>query len=271
MLRKIGTYSAIFFRRVLGSGIHLFFWFSCHTFADIQYYPGLHDNPLIEDHLKTALLPHLLPCDHPMKGRLDFLFSQGRITESLESMQKAGFTILHAMPRSFAVIAKHPQIPGYIFKMHLDSEKKGRYGTDSTDWLTNRCIAAKKIKRLIEKKQIRYFIVPEKWIYILPSYPYSAKANPKPFILLATEIDICSDQETKEAWKTVVTKEHLNELYHILSAGYGSATLPTNIPYIGGGRFAFVDTEKPVKKKHFKKALDYLSPEMQTYWQHLTD
>ena len=89
----------------------------------------------------------------------------------------------------------------------------------------------------------------------------------QPVVLICTEIDLVSVEESREAWRTVVTKEHLDELYTILKGGCGSWRLGSNVPYTKQGTFAFTDTERPPHK--LSKVEKYFSPKMVRYWQFL--
>ena len=104
--------------------------FISSAFCSDFFYPGFHDNPNLHGRLRAAIEPHILPLDHPLKPILDVVFSQSRVTETIESIKNAGFTILHAMPRSFVVIARHRLAPGYISK--CISIRKRKDGTGRT-------------------------------------------------------------------------------------------------------------------------------------------
>ncbi len=210
-----------------------------------------------------------MPFDHPIKRTLDFIFSQSRATENEQSLIDAGFTVLTKGPFSFVIIAKHPLLPHYIFKLYLDSETQTKKETPHWKWLLKRCIGAEKIRNLIHKKNIRHFTVPDKWLYLLPSYPFSKEKKQEPFILVETDMKLRDAKATKKAWKTYVTRKHLEELYMILKHGYGSIHLLTNVPYTNSRQFAFIDTENIQKHLDLKKVKKHLSEEMQLYWDSL--
>lgn len=207
---------------------------------------------------------HLLPQNHPLRGWLEETFITSKLLDSKDTLQRAGFEILACLPEHPAV-AKHPSVPGYVFKMYLNSEKKYvRDQISSVEWLLRRCAGAKTLRKWIETQKIRHFVVPEKWIYPLP---YETK---HPIILIATDMEIEDEQMTCHAWKTVACEEHLNELYSILKKGYGSVNLNGNIPYTKSGKFAFIDTEKIQQTHKMRKVKPYLSEHMQLYWDQLT-
>ena len=160
-------------------------------------------------------------------------------------------------------LSKHPLAPGYVFKLYLESEKRLKFGKPGWIWLTNRCIGAERIKALIKQKSIRHFCVADKWLYRVPGGVI------QPVILVAKDMQLVSQDAIDKAWKTQATKEHLKELYYILSQGCGSHFLTGNVPYTKWGKFAFIDTEYP--KRHFtiSNAGKYLSPDMKRYWDKL--
>jgi hypothetical protein len=230
--------------------------------------PLLADSSYLNPLLQEQIAPHLLPTDHPINPMLDQIFSNGHATDTPETLREAGFVILNGHTGSFVTVASHPAIPGYIFKLYLNSETRHKIGKPERPYpelLISRCIGAKKIKNLILKKQIQHFIVPDKWIYPLPF----GHLMPQSIILVETEIPLADKTETTSAWKSRITKKHLDELYAILKPGYGSTSLVNNVPYTKTHQFAFIDTEYPRGNPSLKEIKDYLSEEMRTHWKSL--
>ncbi len=243
-------------------------------------YPNFNDNPLLTDRIQSSIVPFLLPVDHPIKATLDAIFSQSRAIESERALIDAGFTIVAGpMPMSFIVVARHPAVPGYVFKLYLDSETRIRKSNNWKSmpywqWLINRCIQARKIKKIIKQEHIRHFTVADKWLYILPVYPYSFGIHPQPIILVATDMQPESEEVSRQMWKTVVTRKILDELYAILKHGYGGrdvTDLSANVPYTKQGKFVFIDTEKLQIVPKLERATKYFSKDMQRYWEKLID
>lgn len=239
--------------------------------------PNFLNHPYLDNEMRMRIAPYLLPLDHPAKAALDSIFYQSRVLENEETLRDAGFVRLAGpMQFSFAIIARHPLVPGYVFKLYLDSETRCRKEIPNWVWLTQRCAGARGIKKVIKRHNIRFFTVPDKWLYLVPAYPSSNYSKPQTVILMATDMEPESHEVTKEMWKTAITRKHLDELYQILKYGYGGhgvLSLLANVPYTKQGKFAFTDTEDPrtklkLKKKHVKK---FLSPEMQKYWDSLVN
>lgn len=212
--------------------------------------------------------PYLLPSDHPIKNKLDALFSSNRVISNEQTLRAAGFEIVASTKWSYITVARHPDMPGFVFKLYLDTEKRTKQGIPHCEWLINRCIGAEKIRKIIQAKNLHYFTVPEKWLYVLPS---TQQQDLEPMILVATDMELENKSMSSLAWKTRITKDHLDELYSILKEGTGSVYATSNIPYTKNGTFAFIDTEHPDKKVKLAKLIKYFSEENQQYWQKLTN
>lgn len=230
-------------------------------------YPNFYENPLLDETMRTKMTPYLLPLDHPIKEKLDVIFSQSRVIQNRQTLADAGFVMLKPRAIGDIIVARHPEVPGYIFKFYLDTEPRITEGVATWVWLVRRCRGAKTIKKVIKKKNLKYFIVPNKWIYILPRYPLSEEPHSEPVILVETYIEL--NPNSKEIWKTQVKKKHLDELYVVYQCGYGSVHVPGNVPYTTNRKFAFIDTENPKRNVNVKYVKRYLSKEMGEYWEHL--
>jgi len=222
---------------------------------------------ILNKNIKSKITPYLIPETHPKKVILDNIFSTTRVTSNLETLEQAGFQITHIKDSSFIIVAKHPSLKNYLFKLYLDSDSRTRLNKPSWQWLVDRCRGAQIIRTLIKKKKIKHFVVPKKWLYILPPIP--AQGTQHLLVLLAEDMRLVSKSETKEAWKTVVTPEHLDELYCILSHGCGSNFLSSNVPYTQDGKFTFIDTEYPHRKINLEKIKLYIDPQLHEYWDNL--
>ena len=212
---------------------------------------------------------HILPANHPGKPALDAIFLRRRATKDEETFQASGFTTLFNKSRSFIRVARHPSLPGYLLKVYLDSEQRQKRNRAGWEWLVRRCVGAEKIRKIIEQNRIKYFQVPGKWLYPIPSQPDSTSLD-QPFVLLVHDMDLVSKEENESAWKSRITREHLNELYLIITRAGGSSYRPDNIWLTKRGKFAFIDTEYPTQNFDYESISSYLSPEMRSYWVNLT-
>lgn len=261
-LKKI----CVFFGLVLG--------FSCLAIPSVvaaSNDPNFEDNPLLTDQMRFEMSPYLLPLDHPMKVTLDSIFSQSRVLENERTLVDAGFEIITGpTPYSFVMVTRHAAVPGYVFKMYLDSETRYRKKTPHWKWLLRRCIGAQRIRHIIRNENIGHFVVPDKWLYVLPVYPYSSSLKPEVVIVMETDMEPEGRKVSKHKWKTAITRKHLDELYCILKQKNGGHLhMANNVPFTKQGKFAFTDTEFLRSNYELKRVKKYLSKEMQVYWDSL--
>lgn len=235
-------------------------------------YPAFDDNPFITEEMRAIMRPYLLALNHPARDALEAIFNQSRAIESPEAFAAAGFFTLFAQPKSFIRVGSHPKLKGYLLKVYLDSELRQHQDIPGWQWLATRCKSVEKIRRLIERKKLRYFTVPDKALYPLP-------VNPAPLlldgqarqtvVLLVTDMHLVSHEKSLRAWKEKITTRHLDELYCIMSHGLTSTYLAANIPYTKEGKFSCIDTENIGKEFKYEKCRDYFSDEMKLYWDQL--
>lgn len=239
----------------------------------LAYYAIQLENPYIDVEEKKRIQPYLISVTHPIFPTLESIFTQQRATLNLSALTKAGFIIKFIQQRSFIIVASHPLMPGYLFKIYLDSELRIKRATPGWQWFVNRVRNANKIRHFIKKNKIRYFVAPHKWIYALPASPlppFNDDYVPKWEILVVKDMQLVSKEENLTAWKTKITKKHLDELYTIIKYAGGSSYRASNIPMTQNGTFAFVDTEYTTTSPDTESILPYLSSKMARYWKKKT-
>lgn len=232
----------------------------------VSFYPNFSDNPLFTKEMRKLMAPHLIPLNHPLKATLDRIFIGSRVTANESSLAAAGFITLFSQQTTHILVVMHPDVPGYLFKIYLDTETRLKEGREGWRWLTDRCMGAARARNFILKKKMKYFCVPDKWLYPLPAEPASQGPIKQTVVLIVTDMNLVSKEEVSYAWKNLITRKHLDELYYLLSHGIGSRFLTGNIPYTKNGKFALIDTEYPKRKISLQKILPYLSDDMQVYW-----
>jgi len=225
-----------------------------HAFVDIQ----------LSDEEGDKASKYFLPEDHWLKGKLDKIFSHLDVLGNKTNFNEAGFITIVRRTSGMRV-AGHPLLPGYLIKAYLNSNPK-KINQDWT-WPINRCKGAENIRNLIEKEHLRFFTVPDKWIYLLPTQ-WLSNPNEQPSVLVVTDMNLVSREDSEKAWKEANQKV-LQELFCILSHGFGSCYLPYNIPYTKNGTYACVDTAYPYRQHKYDKVRRFLSSEMRTYWDKL--
>lgn len=229
-------------------------------------------NPHVPPGIWQTLEPYFLPADHPIKSRLDILFHQGRITESLHSFKKYGFGQPNMRKPANIVVGRNPWFNGFIFKVILDCQPTL---CEWENWV-HRIQGARAIRECIERHGFERFTVPRKWIYPLPAEPSPSdehQSQRKNFILIAEDMHILSRSKNLDAFKTSIDQQLLQELHYILSeVGLLDSVYPDNIPFNKNGQIAFIDTEHhhhPPETIPYQKLSRHLSEEMKIYWQSL--
>jgi len=219
----------------------------------------------LSNDLFKEIKPHLLQSNHPMKSALDSIFpSHHHVLRNIENFTDAGFVMMYKQPLSHIVVARHSFLNGYLVKAYLDSDGKTKNTDPGWKWLVRRCQGAENIRKLIRRKNLQFFTVPDKWIYVTDHGAYNpAKQS---IILLVTDMRLTSKEESRQAWMSLVTKQHLEELYCIFSHGYSSCWLVENIPYTKDGNFSCIDTEYPKRTLDYARARKYFNEEMKQYW-----
>lgn len=230
---------------------------------------ALDHNPAINSKILNEIEPYLIDPHSPLKSAIDLIFTNSRVTFNPVTLVQAGFTILCHQPRSFIAVAKHPAVPGFLFKLYYDIELRMKNNTPGWKWFVRRCQSAKILRKIIEKNQLKYFAVPDKFIYILPPATAPIKTpeiDPKLTVLIVEDMNLVPEDLNYLAWRTLITPDILDELYILISYAKGSSYRPDNIPFTYSGKFAFIDTEYPNRKPDFYSILPYLSEDMRNYW-----
>ena len=223
-------------------------------------------NPHVSPDDWEKVSPYFLPEDHPIKPKLDILFSQ-RITLDSQSLKKAGFESPEPQKFSKTIVTKHKKFKGYYFKLFTDDQD-----IDDAQKLYARALGAERVKNCLDRNQLHHLCkVPKKWIYPLPEYP--APANHlyrKNFILIAEDMKVYSKKLSRKKWKSnLVTTELLDAVYIIIQEeGLKDSINAFNMPFSRvDHKIAFIDLEEthewPVR---FKRLTPYLSSEMARYW-----
>lgn len=211
----------------------------------------------------------LLPVEHPIKPVLDHIFSSSRALLSLESLEKAGFSF--SKPRKFTnlIVARHPAIHGYIFKLYLDAQRYHKDKGEHFFWIL-RVQGSLLVRQQIIANNLQDFLkVPQKWIYALPKNPKPHKGYMrKNYILVEEDMDLISNEENKALWKSgYVSKELLDAVFLVLrEVGLSDCAKPDNIPFSKDGRVAFIDTQTFGGSVPFNNLTSVLSEENQSYW-----
>lgn len=222
-------------------------------------------DPIIEKNKND--LSYLLPEDSSLRPVLDALFADPDVLDTPETFAKRGFITISMRPSGMAV-AKHPHLKGYLVKAYIRSKKI----KPNWLWCVHRCWGAKNIRELLKEKNIVNYTIPDKWIYQLShseNLVEDLTHMTSTTVLVVTDMQLVEKTNSRHAWKTLPTYRHIQELYCILSHGYSSCSLPSNIPYTIYGTFSCIDTEHPQRRLPYDHVGRHLSEKMADYWNYL--
>jgi hypothetical protein len=226
-------------------------------------------HPFVSQEVWDAVKPYFLPVNHPIKSKLDRMFSEKRVTMTPDTFRKAGFKRYHPGTVSHIMASNHPKLEGYYIKAFSDLEPT------THDWqkLVHRIIGANSINAYITSHNYKKeFDVPKKWIYPLPadpSPPKFPKYHRKNFILVAQDMRILGHDANNAKYKKEMTRPLLDTFFCILrDEGLNDSVYSFNVPFCRNGKLAFIDTERHhyTGVIHYEKLLRYFSLEMQAYW-----
>lgn len=243
----------------------------CEAYTVHRFAPSLeYQQPeSVDEGMWEQMRPYFLPEDHPLKPKLDRIFSRDRVTANLSSLKKAGFKCKALRKWNNAIVAKNSKLKGYVFKMYSDDQVGF---VDYPYWFA-RIQGTEVIRQSIEKLGYQHiFKVPKKWIYPLPHNPLSNNPTERNFILVCEDMRIMSKEGNYERWRSAwVTHQLLDAVYAVLTdAGLLDSVYVDNIPFCKDGKIAFIDTEHFCKwPVPYHKMLPFLSKSNQAYWQSL--
>lgn len=226
----------------------------------------------VSDQVWQEVRDFIIPNDHPIKYRLDAIFSASRAFYDFQSMEAAGFTATIPQHHTGIIVTRHPELKGYVIKAYLDIQEYHSGKPEYYFW-KKRAIGAQLIRKSIEEHNYGHLLkVPQKWLYLIPDDPAPLPGLPKMFILVEEDMDIYDSETNKELWGSqIVTKKLLKSFYNVITElGLFDCAKPDNCPISKDGRVAFVDTQcYHFKKVKYHKLTPYLSPSMKKYWKKL--
>lgn len=219
----------------------------------------------------NELAPYFLPEEHPLKERMDRVFTQFRVTLTADTLRLADFKGVRKGKPFHATVVKHPKLKGYVLKLFTDDDPMNE---EWNDW-KRRIIGAQAIEAAIDRLGYQdLFKVPKKWIYPLPVDPEPLPGfNRKFFVLVAEDMKILPREKNFFWWKSVaMTQERVCAIYTMLQeVGLIDSVYIDNLPFAKDRKMAFVDTQHhhlwPIP---FGKLNDYFAHDMRYYWEQLT-
>lgn len=245
--------------------------FSYDKPTDLSEVYHYHDE--LSDDVWRSIKRYLLPADHPIKAKLDKLFTKRRATKNMRSLIKAGFRKAQPQRWTRVIVTTHPKFRGYIFKIYLDNQHL-RSNRPEYRCFLSRCRGAEILRTAIDARHWNHlFKVPQKWIYPLPPHPIAEEELfPKYTILVEEDMELYPQEMSDRLWQSeLVTPRTLDALFYLLQKlGFWDCAKPENVPFSKDGRIAFVDTDMSSRWPiAFHNLFRVLSPEMLAHWKAL--
>lgn len=221
----------------------------------------------IDEAVWNLATPHLIPEDHPIKAKLDSIFTKTRASSSEKSLRESGFRIRKGRKWDNVLVLQHKKLKGYVVKLYTDDQM----GVNEWDALIRRATGAKLTQECIDRHDYNHLLVaPKKWIYPLPETPL---ANPqfqqKNFILIAEDMHILKGAANGQRWfGPTMDDDMLRAVFTVITeVGLVDTVFPDNMPFCADGRIAFVDTEHYNKWPiPYHRLMHFLSFDNQNYW-----
>lgn len=240
-----------------------FIFLSCFLNAQDGYQRPEH----IEIEIWNAVEPKLIPFDHPVKKKLDKIFSKPHVNHDITTLHAAGFSFYEIRNPVHTIVAKHPKIKGHIIKLYTDIQLE----RDEWVYWLQRIQGAELIaEAIVNKGYENIFSVPKKWIYLLPNT--NGDPERKNFILVAEKMYLIDYEENRLKWLNKLSHEWVYAIYDMLQTlGLYDSVYIDNLAFTKNKKLCFVDTEHYLKwPVPFQKLNRRFSNEMQVYWKELT-
>lgn len=222
-----------------------------------------------DEWLLKELSPYFLPPHHPVKKKLDKLFSSP-ILDSVDSFIHAGFEPPEIRSPLHTVIGKHKQLKGYLIKFYFNDQPIENEGMK----FLSRIHGAEAIDEAIHKYGFeKDFRVPKKWLYPLPNLSSIQNPYQKRFILVVEDLHILPHHTTKKMYREHIKKRQLKELFILIKElELIDSIYISNIPFNDENRICFIDTEwVHAGQVNFSIFDRFLSKKNQIYWHSLID
>lgn len=207
---------------------------------------------------------YFLPEKSPLKKILNKIFLNPQVLKNKTTFHAAGFqTVFFRKQTNNLRIAKHPLLPGYLFKLYLKEERVLPFQEEQVG-LIRRAFIASEIRKIVQQHKLTSITVADKWIYKLPQYK-GEKAQTT-YVLVVKDMQLAKRSKSEKMWRDKATRAQLRELHHILGAGYASASIVRNIPYTKSKKFACIDTEYSKQQFPLKKLKRHFSRKNKKRW-----
>ena len=174
--------------------------------------------------------------------------------DSRSSWAAAGFEILNRSSNGKIMAACHATVRGLIFKKYTSSVAR----RDQRKNYECRLEGSRRLRALVEERELARIVVPRKWIVTLPGE--FSRQDP---LLLAERLELVGSEQTVSAYRRI-DEELLSQLCTVLFHFRGMDSNANNLPFLMGGRIGLVDTEhwdRGTRKDYLHRVREHMSSE----------
>jgi hypothetical protein len=203
----------------------------------------------------------------PLSLDLKALFRDRDMFTSADAWRSAGFQMIRAGSHDLKlIVTSHKKARGYLFKKYSDlvplDEQLARY--------KKRLEGAENLRTFIKQQNFRHLVVPQKWLYELPTR--FTRRMPS-YVVIVEELPIFDDRlsahRKSEDRHRHVDTDVLRELCCVFFGFKDLDFTANNAPFTKNGQIAFIDTgyvdryesvqQEKRKQTYMKYAEKYLS------------
>lgn len=236
-----------------------------HIFVSFLFFL-LTNQAFLESQTHPITQDYLLPKNHLIQKKLKKIFIHQEMFNSLDHLKNEGFDLI-SHTEGKIMVAAHPKIENFLIK-------KFNNNISQKEQLENymaRIAGARALRKFIRENHLSHIIVPQKWLYPLPSSFSDPATGEQTYLLIVEKIDICQGKgkrngEVAEKYRAI-DLETLDELCKVVYHFRGLDSAPCNMPFTYQNQIAFIDTEcwEENRTEFLPRILPYLTRDRQEY------
>lgn len=173
---------------------------------------------------------------NPASLDLKRLFADPEMFDSRSDFRAAGFDVFERSKEEKIMVATHKAAPEYVFKKY----SKDRPLEEQLEKYEQRIEGARRVKALIDARQLQHVVVPQKALIELPKEFGSRRESS--YIVIAERLELVDNDKSKRAYGHI-DKDVLKDLCTVLYVFPGLDSVVDNLPFTKDGKIALIDTE----------------------------
>lgn len=155
--------------------------------------------------------------------------------DSRRDWADAGFSVLERAHEARIMVARHPDVPGVLFKKYSNA-----VSVDQRKNYASRVEGSQRLTAFIREHGLEHVVVPDKRAIDLPVVfdTHGEEAQ----VLVVDQFDLVTPDETRALYGSI-DPVVLRELCFVLGTFRGLDSIVDNVTFTTGGKVAFIDTE----------------------------